>query len=59
MNTEAQIMAAKSRKNSLKRKQALWQKSITRRKTVKRPQDDGYISLVDELKSLITEIKNN
>jgi hypothetical protein len=58
MNTEAQIMAAKSRKSSLKRKQALWQKSITRRKTVKRPQDDGYQSLVDELKSLITEIKN-
>lgn len=52
MNTEAQIMAAKARKNAVTAKP----KNVTRRKAVTLPQDD-YQSLVDEIKQLITSFK--
>ena len=58
MNTEAQIMAAKSRKSKSKIKQALWQKTITRPvRPVKRTVDD-YTSLLGDIKNLINEFKN-
>lgn len=58
MNTEAQIMAAKSRKSKSKIKQALWQKTITRPvRPVKRTADD-YTSLLGDIKNLINEFKN-
>lgn len=58
MNTEAQIMAAKSRKSKSKIKQALWQKTITRPvRPVKRTIDD-YTSLLGDIKNLINEFKN-
>ena len=58
MNTEAQIMAAKSRKSKSKIKQALWQKTITRpKRPVKRTVDD-YTSLLGDIKNLINEFKN-
>jgi phage head maturation protease len=58
MNTEAQIMAAKSRKSKSRIKQALWQKTITRpRRPVKRSVDD-YTSLLGDIKNLINEFKN-
>ena len=58
MNTEAQIMAAKSRKSKSKIKQALWQKTITRPvRPVKRTADD-YTSLLGDIKNLINELKN-
>jgi len=52
MNTEAQIMAAKARKNAT----VVKPKNVTRRKAVTFPQDD-YQSLVDEIKQLITSFK--
>ena len=54
MNTEAQIMAAKARKNAVTAKP----KNVTRRKAVTLPQDD-YQSLVDEIKQLITSFKES
>jgi HK97 family phage prohead protease len=58
MNTEAQIMAAKSRKSKSKIKQALWQTTITRPvRPVKRTADD-YTSLLGDIKNLINEFKN-
>ena len=58
MNTEAQIMAAKSRKSKSRIKQALWQKTITRpARPVKRSVDD-YTSLLGDIKNLINEFKN-
>lgn len=54
MNTEAQIMAAKARKNAV----TAPTKNVTRRKAVTLPQDD-LESLVDEIKQLITSFKES
>ena len=56
MNTDAQIMAAKARKNSATAKPK--PKNVTRRKAVTLPQDE-YKSLVDEIKQLITSFKES
>jgi HK97 family phage prohead protease len=56
MNTDAQIMAAKARKNNAIAKPK--PKNVTRRKAVTLPQDE-YKSLVDEINQLITSFKES
>jgi HK97 family phage prohead protease len=55
MNTEAQIMAAKARKSAVQPKP----KNVTRRKAVTLLQNEEFSSFVDEIKQLITSLKES
>jgi HK97 family phage prohead protease len=55
MNTEAQIMAAKARKSAVQPKP----KNVTRRKAVTHLQNEEFSSFVDEIKQLITSLKES
>jgi HK97 family phage prohead protease len=55
MNTEAQIMAAKARKSGEQPKP----KNVTRRKAVTLLQNEEFSSFVDEIKQLITSLKES
>jgi HK97 family phage prohead protease len=55
MNTEAQIMAAKARKSAEQPKP----KNVTRRKAVTLLQNEEFSSFVDEIKQLITSLKES